>query len=272
MKLHDFDAKFYDYVRVQMAMMPALKEDEVEEKYNQMMQSWLNAPATWLDGVKPVDYFKRYDAPKDLMKLLEGYLTRDIGLPEPLYARIVEIGEPCAEALTRFAGDRDRPAALRSTAIALLRDIGSEKPADLYIELVCRAKDGDDLAELACDALKDMDIDLSEKLLSRYDGATTFGRMMLLEVLVKQGKGDRVYDILVDGLRRDAERRGLYAGLLADMGDERAVEPLKEAAALSDLRYLDYLEIRDAIESLGGDPGQPREFNGDPDYETMRNM
>ena len=76
----------------------------------------------------------------------------------------------------------------------------------------------------------------------------------------------------MDGLRRDAERRGLYAGLLADMGDERAVEPLKEAAALSDLRYLDYLEIRDAIESLGGDPGQPREFNGDPDYETMRNM
>ena len=41
---------------------------------------------------------------------------------------------------------------------------------------------------------------------------------------------------------------------------------------LTDLNYLDYIEIRNAVESLGGDPGEERTFYGDPDYEAMRNL
>ena len=41
---------------------------------------------------------------------------------------------------------------------------------------------------------------------------------------------------------------------------------------LSDIGYVDYIELRNAIESLGGDPGEERTFYGDPDYEAMRNI
>ena len=272
MKIYDFDAKFYDYVRVQMAMQPALKEDEIEEKYNQMMNSWLNAPAQWLDGVKPVDYFKRYSEPRDLIKLLQEYLKRDIGLPEPLYARIVEIGTPCGPALTRIAGDADQSEKLRATAIALLRDMDSREPVDLYVDMVCKSRDVDELCEMACDSLKAMDIDLTDRLLARYDAASHYARTLILELCAYGPGKARVYDLLVDSLKKETDTRGLYAGLLAELGDERAIEPLREAAQLQDLNYLDYLEIRNAIEELGGDPGEPREFNGDPDYEAMRNL
>ena len=275
MKIFDFDAKFYDYVRVQMAMQPALKEDEIEEKYNQMMTSWLNAPAQWLDGVKPVDYFKRYSAPKDLIKLFNEYMARDIGLPEPLYTRIVEIGqaeEQLPAALTRMAGDADKPEKLRATAIALLRDMGSRQPVELFIDMICRCTEMDELSEMACDSLRDMDIDLSDRLLARYEDAPAYAKIMILDVVAHGPGRAKVYDLLVDALRRDDGHRGLYAGLLAEVGDERAIEPLREAERLSDLNYLDYLEIRGAIEMLGGEPGEPRTFDGDPAYEAMRSL
>ena len=55
-------------------------------------------------------------------------------------------------------------------------------------------------------------------------------------------------------------------------GEYAPIGPLREVEGLSDLNYLDYLEIRSAIEMLGGEPGEPREFSGDPTYEAMRNL
>lgn len=272
MKIYDFDTKFFEYARVQMALQPRIAEEEVEQKYNEMMRSWLNAPATWLNGVKPGEYFKRYDDPADLTKLLEEYMKRDYGVPEPLYSRVVEVGAGCVPRLRAIAADEGRKEALRATAIALMRDIGEDAPVDLYMDLVCRSKKTNELGEMAFEALKALGGAVVDPLLERFDDAELYGRMMILDICAGNGRLDRVYDTIVQGLLGDAEHRGFYAGLLADSGDERALEPLKRAEALTDLEYLDYIEIRDAIERLGGEPGEPREFNGDPAYEALRNL
>lgn len=272
MKIYDFDGKFFEYVQVQLAMQPGLREDEVEGKYNQMLNSWLNAPAQWLGGVRPVEYFNRYRDPRDLIKLLEEYSRRKIGLPEPLYSRIVEVGEPCADALTRIAGDRDRSDELRATALALLNDMGSTKPLPLYMDLICSASQPNELSEMACDAIKAMERDVTEDLLERYPAASTYAQNMILDICAHKSGGERIRDLLIERLRLDTDNRGLYAGLLADVGDPRALEALKAAEQLTDLNYLDYLEIRNAIEVLGGEPDDLREFNGDPAYEAIRNL
>ena len=272
MKIYDFDAKFYDYVRTWMALHPGLKEDEVEQKYNEMMLNWLNAPATWLNGEKPGEYFNRYTEPKDLIKLLEEYLKRDIGLPEPLYSRIVALGEGCAPYLVRIVRNTDNSDNLRGTAIALLRDMDDALPRDLCVDLVCASEDEDDLGDLAADALKEGGADIVDVLMDRYEGATEYGQMTILDICVHFPFRERVYDEIVYRLKVESRIRGYYAGLLADYGDPRAVDALLEAQALIDLNYLDYIEIRNAIEALGGDPGEERVFNGDPDYEAMRNL
>ena len=56
------------------------------------------------------------------------------------------------------------------------------------------------------------------------------------------------------------------------LGDARAVEPLKTAMQAPNLRYGDYLAMRDAAESLGAILDVEREFYGDQDYELMRTM
>ena len=70
----------------------------------------------------------------------------------------------------------------------------------------------------------------------------------------------------------DPEHRALYASYLAKLGDERALEPLRAMLGMYDIDYLDYLELRNAVEALGGDPGEERSFYGDPTFEALRNL
>ena len=138
MKIHDFDAKFFDYASAWMALHPGIKEDEIEQRYNEIMLSWLNAPAQWLGGEKPGEYFNRYSDPKDLMKLLHEYMKRDIGLPEPLYSRIVALGEACAPYLVRIVENEDNSEKLRGTAMAMLGDMDNALPRALCVDLAMR--------------------------------------------------------------------------------------------------------------------------------------
>lgn len=272
MKIHDFDEKFYDYVRTWMAMHPGMTAKQVEESYNEIMLNWLNAPAKWLDGEKPGEYFQRYSEPRELMKLLEEYDKRDIGLPEPLYSRVVSVGEDCVPLLMRVAADASKPESLRSTALAILRDIGSETAKGLYIDLACTGEEGDEVSEMAADILSDGDGGEIAELLERYDASPEFGQLRILEICANFPGDDRILGYMLDKLRNRPEQRALYASFLGKLGDARAIDALKSFLTLTDISYLDYIELRNAVEELGGDPGEERTFYGDPDYEAMRNM
>lgn len=272
MKIHDFDSKFFEYAQTWMALHPGLNEKQVENSYNEIMLSWLNAPANWLDGQTPGTYFNRYSDPKDLMKLLEEYDKRGIGLPEPLYARIVALGEDCAEPLTKIASDDTRSEALRASAMAMLRDIGTKIPRKLFIDLVSRCEEPNELSEMASDILCASDASVAEELLARYDGAPDYAQALILDVCCNFPGNPLIYERCADRLLNCHDQRAFYASLLGKLGDARAIEPLKQLLALTDLTYFDYIELRNAVEMLGGDPGEERTFYGDPDYEAMRNV
>ena len=272
MKIHDFDEKFFDYVRTWMALHPGMTEKQVEQSYNEIMLSWLNAPATWLGGETPGTWFNRWSDPKDLMKLLEEYDKRDIGLPEPLYSRIASLGEVCAQPLTRIASDRDRPESLRATAMALLRDIGSKAPLGLYIDMVTSAREENELCEMASDILSEAGPEVVDALLDRYDDASEYAQTLILDICANHPGSERLFRHLLDKLLTQHERRAYFASLLEKLGDPRALPALEKMLSLSDLGYVDYIEIRNAVESLGGDAGEERTFYGDPDYEAMRNV
>ena len=273
MKIYDFDGKFYDYARTWMAMRPGMTEKQVEDSYNEIMQSWLNAPAKWLDGEKPGEYFNRYSEPKDLIKLLREYAKRDFGIPEPLYSRVAAVGAPCAEALMRVAANEDESDALRGTAVSLLREIAPDSARQLFIDMTCRCRsEEDEPGNMAAEALMQADASVVEPLLEHYPKASPYTQSLILDVCACFPGDARVYDYLVDKLRNRPGERGLYAALLGKLGDERAIEALRPFLTAQDIGYLDYIEVRDAIEELGGDPGESRDFYGDPDFEAMRRM
>lgn len=272
MKIYDFDEKFYDYMRTWMAMHPGMTEKQLEDSYNEVLLNWLNAPATWLGGTKPGEYFQRYSDPKDLIKLLEEYSRRDIGLPEPLYSRIVSAGEGCVPALTRIVENTDRPEALRATALAILRDIDGDGLGALCVELACRGGEKDEVGDIAAEILAGGDGGQIEALLDRYESAGEFGQLRILEICANFPGDDRILSYMLDKLRNRPQQRALYASFLGKLGDPRAIDALKAFLPLADISYLDYIELRNAVEELGGDPGEERTFYGDPYFEAMRNM
>lgn len=272
MKIYDFDEKFFDYARGWIAMHPGLTEKQIDDSYNEMMLNWLNAPAKWLDGAKPGEYFQRYSEPKELMKLLEEYDKRDIGLPEPLYSRVVAVGQPCVEPLMRIVRNDGNPESLRATALSILRDIGSDDALPLYVDLACTGEIGEEIAEISADILCDGDGSQVDALLAKYDSSPEAGQTRILEICVNFPGDERIYERLVENLRNKPDSRALYASLLGKLGDPRAIDALKPMLELTDLGYLDYIELRDAVEELGGDPGAERTFYGDPDFEAMRNL
>ncbi|MEE1199977.1 MAG: hypothetical protein U0L09_04935 [Christensenellales bacterium] len=272
MRIIDFDEKFFDYARTWMAMHPGMTEKQVEQQYNEIMINWLNAPAKWLDGVAPGEYFNRYDNPKDLIKLLEEYDKRDIGLPEALYSRIVCMGESCTKRLIEIASDEARSESLRATAIALLNDIGTDAPRNLYIDLVCNLRKQNELSEMAADILSLSDPTVVDELMDRFENSSEYGQELILDICCNFKGNELVYQRCVEKIKNCPEKRAYYASLLGKLGDDRAVDLLMRFLSLTELTYLDYIEIRNAIEGLGGDPGEQRTFYGDPDYEAMRNL
>ena len=272
MKIIDFDARFFEFARKWVAAHPGLTEQQVENSYNSMMEEWINAPADWLEGASPASYFDRYADAAELIALMQGYFDEKVNLPEPLYARIVEMGATCAPLLRKLVADASQSEELRAEAMGMLRDIGDRDADALLIGMVVGAQEQDELSDLAADILSGRDAETAKKLLDAYPNAPEHAQTLILDVCCNFPGDARICDYLLRRLRNQPEQRALNASLLAKLGDNRALEPLKEMLNLFDLRYLDYIELRDAVEALGGDAGEDRSFYGDPDFEALRSL
>jgi hypothetical protein len=90
-------------------------------------------------------------------------------------------------------------------------------------------------------------------------------------VLVHFPAGEQTVKLARKLFRERKERRAVLAGYLARLGDDRVLPDLLEAAQEEQLPYLTYIEIRNAIEELGGECPE-REYEDDPEYEALRDL
>jgi len=272
MKIIDFDLKFFEFARKWVANHPGLNEQQVEDSYNAIMGEWVNAEADWLDGATPATYFDRFERPEELIALLKGYFEKGINLPEPLFTRIVDLGDAMVPALIEILRDEGCDEALRAECMGLLRDIGSESADDYLIELVCTAQESNELSDFAADVLICRNASIASVLLDRYEAAPEYAQMLILDICANFPGDDRILRYLLHKLKNEPDQRALYASCLGKLGDPRAIEDLQMMLGLFDLRYIDYIELRDAVEALGGDAGEERSFYGDPDFEALRQL
>ncbi len=273
MECINFDKKFLDFTNEWVDAHQGEYEnmETLEEDMPRIYMHFLNSPASWLKGLTPGSYFTQYDDPKVLVDWLEEYCKKAIPVPDLLQERIVEVGLPCAKRLLALLED---PAATREgkmTAIGLLRDLESELPLKLYIRWQLNRQEEDELSENAIESLKEMGKVAIAPMERAMDQANLYGQEALLDALVRPGASPKVYEAVVGFFKEFPKKRAVLAGYLGKLGDMRALDLLKEAALEPELAYLDYIEIRNAIEALGGDC-PPREFPEDDSYEALRQL
>ena len=273
MPVHNFDEYFAEFTSAWMKIHQNEYRnfDEMEEDMPRIYMAFLNTRAPWLGSITPGSYFTQFEDPKVLVDWMNQYCAEGVPLPDPLLEQIVTVGKPCEKRLVELLKDETADEEARMTAVGLLREMESVQPKMLYINWQLDRAAEDDLKDNALDSLIDMGECVVQPILQQIGKANDAGREALLEVLSHFSGNETVFRIALDAFRAHPEKRALFAGYLSKLGDDRALPDLETAAKEPDVPYLTFIELRSAIESLGGVCPE-REYDDDPEYEALRDL
>ncbi len=248
--MYDFNKLFSDYV----LSKGHVHEDELNEVYEQ--------------------WYARQDAslgtsPKQLIESMsDGELISELkdecsaGAPSLTVMENLEKRAP-QEQLTSLLYE-DNPT-LVYCAAEVLRNIG-KAPLEAFAVMLPSAPD-DLLDDILVSSLKEDPDSVRDVLLEIAEKADLKTQTVIAEILAEGGKDERVYQLLTK-LFASGDNAALYSGYLARYGDERAVAMLYRALATAS--YADFIEIRNAIEVLGGIVDDDRDFSSDPEYILIK--
>ncbi|MBE5731194.1 MAG: hypothetical protein E7350_04525 [Clostridiales bacterium] len=244
--MYEFNKLFSDYVLA----IGHVHEEELGEVY----ERWYNE---YCDSLM--------DSPRGIISSMsDGELAQE--LSEECYVDAPSL--TVMEALQNRENERvlvpllyEGNSTLAYCAAELLRNI-NKIPAEAFAQLLTQTDDSE-LFELLVESLKENPDGARDVLLELFEDAHDHVKMAIAEILSCGGRDERVYNLLV-GLFASGDNLALYASYLARYGDERCAPMLYRA--LSSAPYAEYIEIRNAIESLGGIVDEERDFSSDPDY------
>ncbi len=269
----DFEANFKAYHQKWLELNSARFKtyEEVEEATGEVYLRWLNSPAAFLGGETPGSFFTKYDSAPELVKWMRLYDAEGVSVPEQLLDHIRALGQDSVKPLMYCARRADYPVSLRMLALSMLKEVDAgDVPWALCSALVDARQPEDELADMAAEVISGIAKDHIEEILDKLDELNPSARETYLDILSGFPGNERIFQALMKAFEQEADRCALYASCLGKYGDERAVDALTRALDREEINYLDYIELRDAIERLGGEFAHERCFDGDPYYETLK--
>ncbi len=274
MKCIDFDKKFQYYVTewVKKHAKEFKNYDEMEDRMPEVYEEFLDLPADWLAGVKPGEYFERFDNAKQLVDWMEDYEKQRVPVPDMLLNRISALGKASEAPLMNLLSKERTPHTVRMSAVTLLREIESEAPIDLYLHWISGWQGEDELCENALESLQSLGASAADQMRAALPKSTREGQISLLTVLCDHQKDEELTDLALSLLETEESAHAVLSDVLARLGNDKALPALFRLAGSEETPYLDYIELRNAIEALGGEAPE-REFDADdPDYQAMRSI
>lgn len=274
MKLIPFDEKFHEYLHrwIQKNAARYPKPEDMEAQLPEVYLRFINQPFPWLEGQSPAGYFASFADPGQLIDLLKAYEEADMPAPDLLTDRLAALGEASVVPLMALVNDPSACSGLRITALNILIEIGTDAPMADCLNLVDRGEP-EELADVAAELLQSLGEKPVPEMLERLEGAKPRALATYLDLLCNFPGDQRIYDYTMREFLQRTGERAMFASFLGKLGDPRAIDALRMVMGMEDINYLDYLEIANAIEMLGGEAGdRDRDFSGDPYYESLRDM
>ena len=273
MRLIDFDSHFQSYMEqwVKFNRKHYKTMDEMEDRIPELYMRWISEPQAFLDGKVPEAYFQEIESVNELIDLLQAYQEGGVSVPDLLLEAIADRQEEAVRPLMELArGGKDE--ALRVTALNLLTEIGAIEAMEMCLDIISAAEEPSDTADVAAELLKNLGEACVVPILDRMENAPAAAQDIFLDVLCNFPGNERIYSYVENAFKTRFDQRALFASYLAKLGDARAIEPLRASLMSQDINYLDYIEIVNAIEALGGEVDDSRDFSGDPYYESLRTV
>ncbi len=269
----DFDAKFTSFLHAWLEENQDHFDniEQIERLMPELYEKFADTPDDDLFGRTPRQYFEEAGDVPRLLDMMEGYLTQDIPLPDLLPLQIARFGLAAEDHLARVLLDPAAPMEARMLCVRLLMDIGSVKLMDTYVNWQINREDEDELADFSLESLEEMGETAVPLMLEALEEANDTGREALLSVLSRYPNTPGVYEHLIRLFDSRPGSQAALAAYLGRLGDDRALPLLLARAMEEEVKYLDYIELRSAIEALGGEAPE-REFSSDPEYDALMGM
>ena len=269
----NFDREFERYLSAWMKKHEAEYKDvdAMEAVVPDVYETFLDTPAAWLSGAKPGEYFNQFSDGQQLVSWMEQYFRQRVPAPDMLLNRIAELGLAAEGPLMALLDKESSGTDLRMAAVNLLREIDSAAPLHHYVAWQAARREGpDELCDNALDSLDAMGERAVDAMRKALPAATPDGQEALLALLSNYPGDEAVFQTALHLFQSRRDRAAILAQCLGRLGDERALPALTARAASEETPYLDYIELRSAIEQLGGDAPE-RVFDApDPAYEALR--
>ena len=271
----DFDRQFEAYTRAWVAKHAeeyGNNMDVIEGMMPDIYMEFLSKPAAWLGGLSPEAYFEQFSDAQMLVDWMCAYYAQQVPVPDLLLERITAMGDAAEPYLLALPFSTQAPHEASLTAISLLREMESTAPMQAYIGYIAALEAPDEKGDLCAEALLGMGEAAAAPILEALAGATETAKDIFADILSNYPGDERIFALLMERFAAGQGHRALYASYLAKLGDDRALPALMSAAMDQDVNYLDYIEIVEAIDALGGERPPEREFAGDPYYESLKQV
>ncbi len=208
-------------------------------------------------GCTPKEYYARMDN-AELVATLKGHLENDVPVPEFLCAEIESRKD--ATALLTLLDTEDAQTA--SYAINLIGD--DARAFTIYFNILTENSFNEEIRSDICDILRLHADEIKAQAIATYKSGIATEYM--LEILSRvKARDEEVYQTLIKAFW-NADNSALTAGYLAAYGDERALPDLLRRIEDRTIGFVEFQELKYAIEALGGEYKEPRDFSSDKDY------
>ena len=257
MKLVDFDGLFDEKLT---QFMEENRNKYTEKQWEDMIPKlYKKFGDTYVAKVKctPKEYYAKMTK-EELVETLRLHLSEEVPVPEFLCAEIENRGEAQTLAPMLFDDDEatvsyavnligDDPTAYDSYFTILEKNLATE---EIRSDLV-------DIFKLHADEVKGRAItNLEQNVAKEY----------MLEILSRvKEKEERIFQALLSAFL-SGENVAMHASYLAAYNDERALSYLLEKIENREIGFVEFQELKYAVEALGGEYDEPRDFTGDKDY------
>ena len=250
-----FDEKLAEYIRDNPTKYTEKQwENVIPKLYRQFGDTYV-AKA----GATPRQYYSSM-TDEELCDALARHVSEGVPVSDFLCREIERRG--CTDALVRLLSLREEE--ILTFAVNLAGS--SEKAYPAYFDLLISEVSAD-IKEAVCEQLKGGADAAKERAIACYEAGQE--REIMLEILSRcKQRDDRVFDILMNAFRTGDEVP-MHASYLAAYGDERALPVLLDYIDRDDINFLEFRELKYAIEALGGEYTKQRDFTNDPYYQEI---
>ena len=258
MKLIDFDGLFDEKLA---QYMEENKEKYTEKQWETVIPKlYQKFGDTYVAKVKctPKEYYAKM-SDTELVETLCGHLTEDVPVPEFLCAELEN--RDAVEALIPLLYKKDT--AVVSYALNL---IGDDKRAyDAYFAILTDEESDVDIRNDVADIFKLNADFVKDRVFQAY--RENIATEYMLEILSRvKSRDEEIYQTLLKAFLTDYDNVPMHASYLAAYGDTRALKPLLNKIEDRSIGFVEFQELKYAIEALGGVYDEPRDFTADKDY------